>query len=259
VAARQEIGKEAEPTELIEASDLTKKMRVIKDEAEVGKIRASLKVTEEAFTALREAVRVGQTELEMAARLEYEMKRRGSLSPAFSTICAEGPNAALPHAHPGRRKVVERSAVLFDWGATVDFYCADLTRVVFIGSIPDAIREVYEIVLAAQRLAIAAVKPGARMYDVDKVARDHIASAGFGDAFNHSLGHGLGLCVHEAPALSWRSSEAMEAGMVVTVEPGVYLPGVGGVRIEDDVLVTPRGSRVLSKLEKTPDSAIIRG
>jgi Xaa-Pro aminopeptidase len=218
----------------------------------------SLRVAEEAFQAMRKSVRVGQTELELAARLEYEMKRRGSSQPAFPTICAEGPNAALPHAQPGPRKVKRGSAILFDWGATVGGYCSDLTRMLFVGSIPRKVGELYGVALEAQERAIAAIRPGRRMCDIDAVARDCITDAGYGKEFGHGLGHGLGLNVHEAPSLSWRSKEKLEAGMVVTVEPGIYLPGVGGVRIEDDVVVTSTGSRVLSRLGKTPQGSVVR-
>lgn len=153
--------------------------------------------------------------------------------------------------------VKKGSAVLFDWGARVGFYCSDLTRMVFVGSIPPKIEEIYKVVLGAQKRAISAIRPGTRMCDVDAVARNHIVDAGFGGAFNHGLGHGLGLDVHEAPSLSWRSDKKLRRGMLVTVEPGVYLPGIGGVRIEDDVLVTRDGRRVLSRLSKKLEDAVI--
>lgn len=233
-------------------------MRVKKEPAELRIMRKAIRIAEEAFLATCASIRIGQTELEVAARIEYEMKVRGSSRPAFPTICAEGANAALPHAHPGNRRIKRGSAVLIDWGARVGGYCSDLTRVVFVGNMRRDIGDVYSIVLEAQRRAIAAIKPGRRMCDVDAVAREHITKAGFGDAFNHGLGHGLGLSVHEAPSLSWRSKEKLAAGMVVTVEPGIYLPGAFGIRIEDDVLVTPTGRRVLSRIAKAPADAVIR-
>ncbi len=233
-------------------------MRRIKDASELTTMRQAIRIAEAAFEAMRDTIRIGQTELELAARLEYEMKRRGSTSPAFATIVAEGRNAAHPHARPGRRKVKRGSALLFDWGARVGGYCSDLTRMIFVGSIPPRIETIYEIALDAQCLAIKAVRPGARMCDVDAVARNLIADAGFGEAFNHGLGHGLGLDVHESPSLSWRSTDKLKVGDVVTVEPGIYLPGVGGVRIEDDVLVTATGHRVLSRLGKHASDAVIR-
>ena len=233
-------------------------MRRIKERSELTVMGKALRIAEEAFMATCAAFRIGQTELELAARIEFEMKTRGASGPAFPTIVAEGPNAARPHAHPGQRKVKLGSAVLFDWGAKVNGYRSDLTRMVFIGRIPPRLGEVYRIVLDAQMRAIKAIRPGVKMCDVDAVARKAIAEAGYAKAFNHGLGHGLGLDVHEPPSLSWRSEEKLVAGMVVTVEPGIYLPGIGGVRIEDDVLVTPTGCRVLSRLPKRLDEAVVQ-
>jgi len=234
------------------------RLRRIKEPDELKSVRKAIRIAEASFVAMRETIRIGDTELALAARLEYEMKCRGSASPAFPTIVAEGPNAALPHAHPGRRKVKRGSAILFDWGARIDGYCSDLTRMVFVGSIPPRIGGVYEVVLAAQLKAIAAVCSGARLCDVDAAARLSIREAGYVREFNHALGHGLGLDVHESPRVSWQSRAGLETGCVVTVEPGVYLPGVGGVRIEDDVLVTERGRRVPSRLDKTAAASVIK-
>lgn len=243
---------------LVAATPILAELRCIKDPYDLARMRKALRVAEAAFEATRASIRIGQTELQIAARLEYEMKCRGASGPAFPTICAEGANAAHPHAHPGMRKVKRGGAILLDWGARVGGYCSDLTRMVFIGSLPRRIGSLYRIALTAQQRAIAAVRPGATMRDVDAVARHCVADAGYGDAFKHGLGHGLGLEVHEAPSLSWRSTETLVAGMVVTVEPGIYLPGVGGVRIEDEVLVTSTGHRVLSRLAREPDEAILR-
>ncbi len=239
------------------APAMIESMRCVKDDAELKQMKTAIKIAEDAFLAMRATIRVGQTELELAARLEFEMKVRGASGPSFATICAEGSNAALPHAQPGRRKAKRGSAILFDWGARAGMYCSDLTRLVFVGSIPPKIAKIYDVVLTAQQLAIDAIRPGQRMCDIDAVARDCITSAGFGKQFNHGLGHGLGLNVHEAPSLSWRSKQKLEAGMVVTVEPGIYLPKVGGVRIEDDVYVTASGRRVLSRLSKDIESAVV--
>jgi len=244
-------------TQLVLAPPIVESMRRLKDEAELAVMRRAIRVAEDAFEAMRKTIRSGQTELELAARLEYEMKCRGASAPAFPTICAEGANAAAPHAHPGRRKIKRGSAILFDWGARVGRYCSDLTRMLFLGSIPARLREVYSVVLEAQLAGVAAVRPGWRMCDVDDAARSVIKRAGFGDRFTHGLGHGLGLNVHEPPSLSWRSKEELEPGMLVTVEPGIYLPGVGGVRIEDDVLVTPKGNRVLTSLDKSLEGAVV--
>ncbi|UCG15876.1 MAG: aminopeptidase P family protein [Phycisphaerales bacterium] len=252
------IRKAAKPTRLVKAPPIVNTMRLCKDQADLRALAEAIRVAEEAFKATRRSIRAGQTEQEIAARLEYEMARRGSTGPAFPSIVAEGPNAALPHAVPGRRKVRRGSAILFDWGATVGFYRSDLTRVAFVGTIPPKIRKIYDVVLQAQVKAIEAIRPGERMCDIDAVAREHIAQAGYGKQFGHGLGHGLGLDVHEPPALSWRSDQKLQQGMVVTVEPGIYLPGVGGVRIEDDVLVTAKGCKVLSHLRKDIASAVVR-
>lgn len=257
LADHDEIRKLAKGTKLVHGPSLITGMRKFKDADELKIMNQALRVAEEAFRVVRENIRIGDTELELAGRIEYEMKKRGALRPSFPTICAEGANAALPHAHPGKRKVRTGSAVLVDWGARVGQYCSDLTRVVFVGSIPRVLGEVYGIVLEAQERAIAAIRPGAKMCDVDAVARNFIAACGYQKEFNHGLGHGVGIDIHEAPSLSWRSSEALVADMVVTVEPGVYLPGVGGIRIEDDVLVTKTGCRVLSRLDKSLSGAVI--
>ncbi len=253
----KDLTKHCRPTRFREAPPIVSQMRRQKDAHELRLMGKAMRIAEDAFLAVRETIRPGQTELEIAARLEYEMKLRGASSSAFTSICAEGANAALPHAHSGRRKIKAGSALLIDWGARVDHYCSDLTRVLFVGSVPPKIGEVYRLAVHAQELAIRDIRPGRRMCDVDAVARGAIAEAGFGDNFGHGLGHGIGMDVHEPPSLSWRSTEELEAGMVVTVEPGIYLPGVGGVRIEDDVLVTPNGCRVLTRLPRSLEWAVI--
>jgi Xaa-Pro aminopeptidase len=251
------VKKTARPTRLVRAPSIVNTMRQCKDSSELKTLDEAIRIAEEAFQATRRSIRVGHTEREMAARLEYEMAKRGSTQPAFPTIVAEGPNAALPHAVPGDRKVRKGSAILFDWGATYRFYRSDLTRCVFVGRIPPKIRTIYQIVLEAQLKSIEAIRPGERMCDVDAVARKAIAKAGYGKRFGHGLGHGLGLDIHEPPSLRWTSKQILEPGMVVTVEPGIYLPGVGGVRIEDDVLVTAGGCKVLTHYPKDLASAVI--
>lgn len=245
-------------TRFAEAPPILAEMRRTKDAAELKQIRAAIKIAQDAFQAMRSQLRTGMTELELAARLEFEMKQRGADGLAFPTIVAEGPNAALPHAHPGKRKVKKGSAILFDWGARVGGYCSDLTRLLFIDSIPRRMEAVYRVVLDAQMGAIKAARAGARLCDVDAVARDHIKAAGYGEAFNHGLGHGLGLDVHESPRVSWQSRDKLEAGSVVTIEPGIYLPRVGGVRIEDDIQVTKNGAKVLSSLPKKLEDCVVR-
>jgi len=257
LSTRDDLKKHLRGVKLVTAGPVFSVQRACKSSDEVKAMNKALRVAEDAFRATIETIRPGQTEAELAARIEYEMKCRGASAPAFGTICAEGPNSALPHARPGKRKVKKGSAILFDWGARVGGYCSDLTRVVFVGSIAPKWRRVYELVLEAQMAAIDAIKPGRRMNEIDAVARQLIDETGFKGKFSHGLGHGLGLDVHERPSLSWRSDEELIPGMLVTVEPGVYLPGFGGVRIEDDILVTSGGHRVLSKLDKSLDAAVI--
>ncbi len=261
VATHRAIGKAlrtgGRSSRLTAVTGIVEKLRVCKDADEVAATRRAIAVAEAAFKATLRTVRVGQTEREVAARLEYEMKKRGASAAAFDLIVAEGPNAALPHAHAGDRKIKSGSAVLCDWGAVVDHYRSDLTRVFFVDRVPPKIRRIYAVVLEAQLRGIAGVRAGVRMCDADAAARRHIANCGFGKEFGHSLGHGLGLDIHEPPRLARRLTDRLEAGMIVTVEPGVYLPGVGGVRIEDDVLVTADGCEVLSSLPKRIDEMVI--
>ena len=231
--------------------------RAVKGREEVAAIRRAVRIQEEAFRRTLAHIRPGRTEMQIAAHLEHQMRLLGSEGAAFPTIVAIGSNASLPHAVPGNRKVRDGSIVLVDWGAKFDGYCGDLTRVVAVGRMSPKLRRVYAIVLEAQHAAIDAVAPGKTLAEIDQVARDVIAEAGYGPRFGHSLGHGIGLSVHEHPVLSQRARGVLEPGNVVTVEPGIYLPGSLGVRIEDDVLVTERGRQVLSKLASDVQSAVV--
>lgn len=226
-------------------------MRQIKSPAEIAHIRRAIAVAQEAFRGLLSQLKPGLTENEVAAELEYRMRLHGAERAAFETIVAAGPNGAKPHARTSNRKLTSRKLIVFDFGALVNGYASDLTRTVCLGKMPPALKEIYSVCLDAQVQAIQAVRPGTRAVEVDKVAREIIARAGFGKRFNHGLGHGLGLDVHEAPTLNDKSEHVLRPGMIVTVEPGIYLPGQGGVRIEDDVLVTETGHEVLSSLPKT--------
>lgn len=231
--------------------------RAVKDDTEIRAIRRALKIQQEAFRRTVEQIEPGQSEQQIAAHLEYQMRMLGADGCAFPTIVAVGANASLPHAIPGSRKVKKGQIILIDWGAVWNGYCSDLTRVVAVGAMSAKMREVYRIVLEAQRAAIDAIAPGKLLSDIDATARRVIEKAGYGDRFGHSLGHGLGLDVHEQPTLASKSKGQLVPGQVVTVEPGIYLPGIGGVRIEDDVLVTARGRRVLSDLPTGLESTII--
>ena len=234
-------------------TDLLAPLRAVKDDAEVRAIRKAIRAAEKAFKEVRAMgakAWVGKTERDLAAELDYRMRLAGAEGPAFSTIVAVGSNGARPHHQPGSRRIKRGSAVLIDWGAQVAGYCSDLTRVVFIDRIPPKMAEVYEAVRLAQAAGIAAAAPGVGCKTVDAAARRVIEEAGYGAEFVPSLGHGLGRQVHEFPGLGRKAKKRLSAGMVVTVEPGIYLPGIGGVRIEDDILVTRDGCRRLSALSR---------
>ncbi len=246
------------PTKLRPLPRIVSSLRLRKDETETAAIREAIRIAETAFRTVIRRMRLGMTERDIAAELVFEMTRLGASGASFPTIVAEGPNSSLPHAKPGDRRIRVGSAVLIDWGAIAGGYCSDLTRVVFIRRIPPRFRRMYESVLAAQLEAIRAVAPGVRMCDVDARARRRLTKAGMGRRFTHGLGHGLGLDIHEAPRLARRVTDRLEPGIVVTVEPGVYFPGIGGVRIEDDVLVTEAGATVLTSLPKDLDAMVVR-
>ena len=249
--------KQRSRVKLVPVTDIIVKLRHIKDEHEIGITEEAIRIAEGAYLAVRQQIKAGTTENEIAGLLGFEMRRRGALNSSFDTIIGVGANGSLPHYRPGNVKLTANSPLLIDWGARYKGYCSDLTRCLFVGHVAMQMREIYKIVLEAQLAAIAAIKPGAHGKKVDKAARDLITKAGYGEKFGHGTGHGLGRDIHEAISLSKLSTTVLEPGMIITVEPGIYLPGVGGVRIEDDVLVTKTGHRVLSSLPKDLASAEI--
>lgn len=233
-------------------------LRAVKSVSEVAEICKALRCAQTAFRELRSVLRAGMSELEIRAELEYRMARYGAEATAFATIVATGANASLPHAHAGQRRIKAGSLLLIDFGARLGGYNSDLTRTLFIDKIPAIWLRRYEAVLAAQRAGIAAIRAGALCAGVDQAARSVLAEYGLEEYFTHSLGHGLGREVHEHPRLSrLAGKQELAAGNVVTVEPGVYFPGRGGIRIEDVVLVTAGGARVLSSLEKDIASVVV--
>jgi Xaa-Pro aminopeptidase len=225
---------------------LVESLRARKDPGEVAAIRQAARLAGEAFQAALPAVRGGVIERDVAARLEFELRRRGSEWHPFPTIVASGPRSALPHARTADRPLRAGDFVVVDFGAQVDGYCADLTRTVVMGRADERQRVVYELVREAQARALTGLRAGMSGRDGDALARGVIEARGFGEAFGHSLGHGVGLEVHEAPRLSRSNTDALPEGAVVTVEPGVYLPGWGGVRLEDDIHLTGAGGELLS-------------
>ncbi|MGE0481377.1 MAG: M24 family metallopeptidase [Phycisphaerae bacterium] len=248
VAVFADLQKLARPAHVVAAGGVISSLRVRKDADEVRRIRNAIRIAERAYNDLRAWLRPGMTERQVAARLVYEMQVLGAQAGAFPPIVAVGANASMPHYESGDAVVNAREPVLIDWGARAGWYVSDLTRTLALGSIAPELSAVHAIVREAHNRAIAAVRPGVRASAVDKVARDHIAHAGYGERFQHGLGHGIGLNVHEAPSVRRQVPDRLEPGMVITIEPGIYLPGVGGVRIEDDVLVTETGYEILSSL-----------
>lgn len=249
--------KELAKTAVSATSGLVERLREIKDKHEIAAMRRAIAFTERGFAVLRATLQPEMTEKQLADKLEHNMRLFGARSAAFPSIVAVGPRAALPHATPGNSQVGDSNHLLIDWGANEGQYNGDLTRVLLTGKISPKLERVYRVVLTAQLKAIEAVRPGAVAQDVDRVARDIISDAGFGRYFGHGLGHGLGLDVHERPRLGVSNETVLKPGMIVTVEPGIYLPGWGGVRIEDDVLVTRSGHEVLSNVDKQFEQAII--
>lgn len=237
--------------------DAVEKLRMTKSEDEIAHIRAAAQAADAAFQETVPQIQPGQTERDVASRLEFAMQRHGARKPSFETIVAPRARASLPHAEVTDTPIEAGAPVLIDWGVVRDKYCSDATRVVFLAPPDDQWRAVYGIVRQAQQHALDAVRAGRAVSEVDAAARDTIADAGYGDRFGHGLGHGVGLRVHEAPRLHAKSEEALEAGMVVTIEPGIYIPGWGGVRIEDLVVVRHDGAEILTGVPKDPDALVL--
>jgi Xaa-Pro aminopeptidase len=241
--------------ELVGVQGYVEALRMVKDLSEVAAIRGAVACAERAFAMLRAGLRAGESEKDAADALEGYLRRCGAEAASFPPIVAAGARAALPHARPSAEILIAQADfVLVDWGASGLSYKSDLTRVLVTGKVSAKFEKVYRTVLAAQERAIAAIRPGVKARDVDAEARSVIEEAGFGRFFRHGLGHGLGLDLHEAPLLRRESDVILQPGMVVTVEPGIYLPDWGGIRIEDDVLVTPDGCEVLSHVPKALDT-----
>ena len=229
---------------------LVESQRICKDEEEIRRIRQAARLTDKGFEHILEYLRPGVQEQEVALELEFFLRREGAEGVSFAPIVASGPNSALPHAQPGDRILESGDFVVLDFGVIIEGYCSDLTRTVVIGRASDRQREIYELVLKAQRYALGEVAPGKDAAAIDKGVRDIFAAEGVAEYFGHGLGHGVGLEVHEEPTLSSRSKDELRAGMLVTVEPGLYFPGWGGVRIEDLVLLTSQGMENLSSSPK---------
>ncbi len=234
----------------ISAEENLRKLRMIKDEKEISKIREACALADYAVEVGCSEIKEGKTELEILAVIEYELKKKGITKMSFDTMVLTGANGASPHGTPGLTKVKKGDFVLFDLGVVVDGYCSDITRTVAYGEINEKQKEIYDTVLKAQLAAIDASKPGASCSEVDLTARNIIREAGYGEYFPHRLGHGLGIGVHEYPSLTETNPLMLESGMVYTIEPGIYVPNTAGVRIEDDVFVTANGVEILTQFPK---------
>jgi Xaa-Pro aminopeptidase len=241
--------------ELVAIEGRVEALRRIKDEGEIAAIREAVHCAERAFAMLRAGLREGESEKDVADALEGYLRRCGATGASFPPIVAVGVRSALPHARPTTTtRIGQDDFVLIDWGATGRPYKSDLTRVLVTGKVTPKFEAIYRTVLSAHERGIAAIRPGAKAHDVDAEARSVIEEAGFGRFFDHGLGHGLGMDIHEAPRIRRESNVLLEPGMVFTIEPGIYLPGWGGIRIEDDVLVTPDGHEVLSHVPRSLES-----
>lgn len=235
---------------ILDIDQVLKDLRNVKTTDEINTLHEAAKYADLAIQAGVEKLTEGITEIEVLNHIETTMKQHGISKMSFDTMVLFGDHAAAPHGTPGDRKLQKDEYVLFDLGVIYKGYCSDITRTIPFGNPSDKAKEIYNIVLDANKQAIAMIKPGAKISDCDKVARDIISNAGYGDFFPHRLGHGLGLSVHEFPDISSSNQDEFKEGMVLTVEPGIYVPDVAGVRIEDDIVVTQDGHKILTGYEK---------
>ena len=231
---------------LVPLEGFIENFRVLKQKSEIKKIKKAVLLNEKIFQEVYKGLRPGQTEKEIAIRIENAMRLNGAERPSFETIVAGGPNGAKPHAVPSSRKIKKKEPIIIDMGLVLNGYCSDMTRTVVLGTPSTKTIKIFRLVRKAQLAGIQAIAPGVICNKVDSAARNIIAAAGYGPHFGHGLGHGVGLAVHEAPSLSRRARKKLSPGMVVTVEPGIYLPDWGGVRLENMVVVTKKGNKVLN-------------
>jgi len=236
--------------QLVATEGLIEKLRVIKDQSEIKKIQKAIDITDEAFNHILDFITPGLTEREVALELEFFMKKQGGNKVAFDFIVASGQRSSMPHGVASQKKLEKGDFITIDFGITYQGYCSDLTRTVILGEATKKQRKIYDTVLKAQLAVIDQVKAGMTAKEVDAIARDIINEAGYKDNFGHGLGHGVGIEVHEDPRVSYTSDATLKSGMVITDEPGIYLPEWGGVRIEDDLLITDDGCRVLNNSPK---------
>ncbi|WP_409972355.1 M24 family metallopeptidase [Bacillus sp. Bva_UNVM-123] len=236
--------------ELVPVSQVIEKLRLIKTDAEIKILKEAAKIADAAFTHIVEFVRPGLTELEVSNELEFFMRKAGAASSSFDIIVASGYRSALPHGRASEKVIEKGDMVTLDYGAYYNGYISDITRTFAVGNPDEKLKEIYEIVLQAQLRGVSGIKQGLSGKEADALTRDYITEKGYGEYYGHSTGHGIGLEVHEGPSLSSKSEIILESGMVVTCEPGIYIPGLGGVRIEDDLIITKDGNELLTHSTK---------
>jgi Xaa-Pro aminopeptidase len=257
VAVRDELASAMPRAQFVATSGWVEELRLVKDSEEIQRTRRACNLARRAFEVIRAKITPEMTELQVANDLEYYARQFGATRLSFPPIVAVGPRAALPHARPTGRKIGDSDFTLIDWGVNEGLYVSDLTRVLATARISPKLRKLYGVVLKAQLAGIEAIRPGVSCEQVDRAARAVIEKAGYGQQFGHGLGHGIGLEVHEAPRLAQGQQRVLKPGMIVTVEPGIYFPEWGGIRIEDDVLVTRAGHEVMTSVPKELDDCLV--
>lgn len=250
VYALYEQYKQALNVDFVPVSGVIEKIRLIKTPEEINIIKVACEIADQAFSHILTFIKPGITELDVSNELEFFMRKQGATSSSFDIIVASGLRSALPHGVATSKVIEKGDFVTLDFGALYNGYISDITRTIAVGQPSDKLVEMYNVVLESQKLAVDKVGPNMTGIEADAIARDYLKSKGYGEAFGHSTGHGIGLEVHEGPGLSFRSETVLEPNMVVTIEPGVYLPGIGGVRIEDDIVITKAGNEVLTHSPK---------
>lgn len=236
--------------QLVPVENLIENLRIIKSPEELTIMEKAAKIADDAYEHIQSFIKPGVKEIEVANELEFFMRKQGATSSSFDTIVASGYRSALPHGVASEKEIQSGELVTMDYGALYQGYCSDITRTVAVGEISEELKNIYETVLTAQEIGVREIEPGMSGIEADKLTRDYIKDQGYGEYFGHSTGHGLGMEVHEEPGLSFRSKTKLVPGMVVTVEPGIYVPNVGGCRIEDDIVITEAGNKRLTKSDK---------
>ncbi|MCU9613845.1 Xaa-Pro peptidase family protein [Caldibacillus lycopersici] len=236
--------------ELVPVSGVVEKIRLIKTDAEIKILKVAADIADAAFKHILEFMQPGRTEIEVSNELEFFMRKCGATSSSFDTIVASGVRSSLPHGVATNKVIEKGDMVTLDYGAYYEGYVSDITRTVAVGEPSQQLKDIYQIVLDSQLKAMELIRPGMTGKEADAITRNHITEHGYGENFGHSTGHGIGLEVHEGPALSFRSDIVLQPGMIVTVEPGIYVPGLGGVRIEDDTIITKDGNEALTHSTK---------